>query len=475
MTLLVGLVWGGLPSQSVVNTVAASVFQVECAVASGGTYRARGKATAFATGGTGRLVTTLHAVSGCDRITVYSATRRATRQARVERAVSARDLAELSVVPEAAAPWTVAPLPTLNVQPALWEEYAVVGHAVGMPVAEPTPVKWRRRIAIEALVPAGVASQLRGLGWLDVSTEVDSLSGSIAPGHSGAPIVDGSGRVVAIAQGGLENGALEISWGLPVRWLPELAAAPPGAGPARAAAPALFTAGMEASLADAGDGVACGGARLVHVRTASLGELRDTADDPGGLRYLEQWLSGFGSVLDTNAFRYDIWRDLATGATLPVPAGRRPVPDGPRCAVVDPASGLRLLLAVDPVSGIDGAVAASIRFEQGWVGNRPGQLDAAFSYLAPLQRWDGLVANRKAVSLFTLVAGMPVVDEYAFETLSTKGSGALGAVVLKNNMYHELQCAYAGWMLPGCQAYTARHALFAQMVLGVHLSGWPVG
>src|ERR1019366_3416995 len=45
---------------------------------------------------------------------------------------------------------------------------------------------------------------------------VISIQGPILPGHSGAPVFDSVGRVVAIANGGLMGGAAQISWAVPV-------------------------------------------------------------------------------------------------------------------------------------------------------------------------------------------------------------------------------------------------------------------
>ena len=47
---------------------------------------------------------------------------------------------------------------------------------------------------------------------------VAAFTGNMQPGHSGGPIVDADGRVVAIADGGLEDGAVGLSWGIPISY-----------------------------------------------------------------------------------------------------------------------------------------------------------------------------------------------------------------------------------------------------------------
>ena len=48
-----------------------------------------------------------------------------------------------------------------------------------------------------------------------------SVQGPILPGHSGAPILDARDRVVAVANGGLKGGTVDIAWAIPfsnIRW-----------------------------------------------------------------------------------------------------------------------------------------------------------------------------------------------------------------------------------------------------------------
>lgn len=55
------------------------------------------------------------------------------------------------------------------------------------------------------------------------SAPVLGLDAALAPGDSGAPVFTKDGRVIAVADGGLMNGASSISWAMPLRnvnWIP---------------------------------------------------------------------------------------------------------------------------------------------------------------------------------------------------------------------------------------------------------------
>ena len=45
--------------------------------------------------------------------------------------------------------------------------------------------------------------------------QIASLQGPLVPGHSGAPVVDQDGSVVAIANGGLQKGTVGFGWAIP--------------------------------------------------------------------------------------------------------------------------------------------------------------------------------------------------------------------------------------------------------------------
>lgn len=87
---------------------------------------------------------------------------------------------------------------------------------VGFPQSVPTPLSLPltvedSRKKLSDLVPAGVSREaLARRHSPELAYGIVTLSGFLQPGHSGAPIVDTVGRVVAIGNGGLGTG---IGWG----------------------------------------------------------------------------------------------------------------------------------------------------------------------------------------------------------------------------------------------------------------------
>jgi trypsin-like peptidase len=96
------------------------------------------------------------------------------------------------------------------------EEVRVYGHPYGidnlittLAVREP-PIK-----ALKELLPPSLLSALRDRKSPNHLIRVLNLQGNLLPGHSGAPILDSKRRVVAIANGGLREGFSGIVWAVP--------------------------------------------------------------------------------------------------------------------------------------------------------------------------------------------------------------------------------------------------------------------
>ena len=75
---------------------------------------------------------------------------------------------------------------------------------------------------LEGLLPNAVKNALNSCRRPSPSIEILYLDGTLLPGFSGSPIIDNSGRLVGIADGGLESGASSISWGIKANKLTSL-------------------------------------------------------------------------------------------------------------------------------------------------------------------------------------------------------------------------------------------------------------
>jgi hypothetical protein len=97
------------------------------------------------------------------------------------------------------------------------EKVNVIGRPLNLPANLPTELKLRRPqiVALRDLVPPNLAEKLLDRRSPDPDQDVVSISDTLLPGHSGAPILDSQNRVLGVANGGLEGGFAEICWAIP--------------------------------------------------------------------------------------------------------------------------------------------------------------------------------------------------------------------------------------------------------------------
>ncbi len=219
--LLVGL--SGLPylaqaasmNAQLREQVARSVVQVQARGCPGGDRVGSG----FAFGPDQHVVTALHVVSGCQRISVYWEKHGgATQQARIVGVLNGADLALLH------APG--APGQALAHQPSKPQANAQL-EALGYYLAVPTMDNKPLRVTfgssrLRDMLPGGVRKELERSGAIDLNLDIVRLDGHLLPGLSGAPIFDLSGQVVAVGSGGLKSGAASVSWAVPASHLQTL-------------------------------------------------------------------------------------------------------------------------------------------------------------------------------------------------------------------------------------------------------------
>ncbi|MCL1123213.1 S1 family peptidase [Shewanella surugensis] len=76
------------------------------------------------------------------------------------------------------------------------------------------------------LLPSQAVEILRKTNMPSVTLPIYYLDGSLLPGYSGSPIVNPEGQLIGIGDGGLENGAANVSWVIPARYLTQLEQSP---------------------------------------------------------------------------------------------------------------------------------------------------------------------------------------------------------------------------------------------------------
>ncbi|MYA60913.1 MAG: trypsin-like peptidase domain-containing protein [Chloroflexi bacterium] len=308
---------------------------------------------------------------------------------------------------------------------------------------------------------------------LNLNLAIVRLDGHLLPGASGAPLLDGQGRVAAVGNGGLSHGAASISWAVPARHLDDLLEIPERAMPASSSSNLFAAPTAEWSRAGRRTPslLQCGGIDFVVSGTRGFEQLRMGTDDPAGLARLVIEIALAPTTL--RSFGYRIYTRVNDGAAIAVPAWMSVRRTGAHCEARSADGGLVVAFGGSRVTAPAMAHAASVVFERD-VLTRTGrywELDTNYAYATPLWRFDGFAATRKA--WFTNDGGP---QAWSFETLMTKHSTFAGVLAVYYN-HNRARVQYCRFQLPNdprCAGFEREFADFSQTILGVHLSTFPI-
>jgi hypothetical protein len=421
----------------------------------------------------GFVVTALHVVSGCGNITVHSEAAGQDSSAKVIHSLRAQDLALLQL--GKTLPGTDI-LDTTTQSPSLTEDLEALGYPLSIPKLDNTTVRLRYGgRQLRDIVPQQVADELKQIGSPSPDIDITDIEGHLLPGHSGAPILNVSGKVVAIADGGLENGAVGVSWGLPAANLTKLLASSEQLSAQTAHSAHLFAA---ETTAQNGPVLTCGGEVFKHIRTLQFADIQHAADDPVGL---QQILAAAGQGVPVSSFTFDVYQQASSGATFVVPGGSSVVSEAGMC-VSRSASG-SIVLRAQLVNSANDPMGqqASVAYEQKITGDNNWQLDPAWSYAMAVPRFDGFWKRRKSAVHYVLTPGFgPVMNENLFESLLYRNGVFLGVAAVNSKWTPEVvqlqqACRYSPQVSPGCPAALADFSDWVQAGIAVHLATFPIG
>jgi len=413
------------------------------------------------------------------------------------RVLKQHDLALLTVT----APPNITPLRVGTTPPGPGAKLVAWGYPVAVRGLLDTELRRRATSGtLDDLVNNSIRQQITAAGMPDPQSAVLFLEGGhLLPGHSGAPLINASDEVAGIADGGLERGAVEISWAIPADRLQDLAGSTEPIPAAGTNADVLFAADLvdatdltsfdtgaettdtavpvrRAEVAPNTSSFACGNASFVKVRTRSFSELIETADDVAGL---QQLVISSGNMLQPND-QYDVYQDIETGATVVTPAGLSMRSSHGFCVVDVNGTALQQVIRVATAPTPTAVQKQSVQYENDIVSVTGGSwvADPAWTYLAPFVRRDSAVVRRKGnVQMSASPAGL-VPSKYAFESLSAKGGFFLGVTALRNNLSPQVmqlqQMCVMGAPDPNCAAVLNEIRLLARMNIATHLSTFPV-
>jgi S1-C subfamily serine protease len=431
-------------------------------------------ATGFLWSSPETAVTAWHAVAGCGDISVYFEAQQVTRRATLAKVLRRADLALLKIAdPPAGRVLVVETAP-----PSLTEPLSVLGYPLQVHTMTNTPLQLRYGgKTLRNIVPDSVAQALSG-GSPSLDLEIDFIEGHLLPGNSGGPIFNQQRKIVAIADGGLENGAAAVSWGIPAKFLAQLAASSESTNPQQGVTTGgrqmhlLFAAETEAK--NRGE-ITCSGLTLTRLRTANFTQLAGSVDSPVGLYQLVQFFQ-----MNPSNFNFDVYQHLPSGATFVVPEGARLGQDSSGDCVAEASNGhIDLHLQVGVLGSANEAQAKAQAFELAWSGSngRGWIADPQWSNWTPYYRFDGLVVQRRAY-MHASDLYPSFMDQYGFETVAIRRNVFIGLATRYRwtpEFSQQFNLCRMAPAAPACAEVVRFFANWVQSVLSVQLTTFPVG
>lgn len=387
------------PSAAVLAKAAPSILRVtasgcpsDTASSSAGGSKDRA-ATGFPYESSNQVITAMHVILGCTSIKIGY--RGKELDARIIHVLPKADLVMLEVT---GAP-SVKPLELTDRVGDVKEKVDVYGFGMGVAKIENNELMIQApndpTTKLREATNDKVRDEIRKYGFPDLDTLVLRVEGHLLPGHSGAPVIDYTGKVIAIGSGGLEQGTVGIGWAIRSSYVAELVAAP-ATMPLKAGRPTSSFAYVQPTESSGTKPVRCGDGDFVWTRRRTLKQLVASSDDQTGFYKIAQSTGQPLSAFDNLSF--DIWTESGSGAGLALPAGSDLTPEGSDC-VADIIDGqLEIRVSASELPTVDRsnpsslsqwrsqAQSASLDFEQSALVEF-GQwnvIDPAFSYALPL-------------------------------------------------------------------------------------------
>jgi len=340
---------------------------------------------------------------------------------------------------------------------------------------------------LKGLLSSGLRKDLAICKSPDPEIDILYFDGSLLPGFSGSPIVNNSGQLVGIADGGLEEGAQSISWGVGAKFLNDLSVSQEHFKNAYCASKSSSVKFAAENLQDDTiDYLAFNGYKFIKTKTRTIAEMYPTVDDPKGL---DELITGFSmsNNLNYSDFSYDIYTDFKTGATFCVPKGTKLKVRNDLLVGHVPASNLAYLVwSKSSFSQVEHQ-NASLTFENKIIAytnmDLTYEVDTDYSYSQPVFKRNGIIVNRLAYMGYYVDDYNDVYPQtYLYETHIANGNTYLGmAVINLNNTLETISllttCAFTGQCIGSsfyddCNTSCINYISFSQLVLGVHMGGF---
>lgn len=451
--------------------VARSVVQVQARGCPGGDQTGSG----FAYGPDQHVVTAWHVVTGCNRVTVYWEKHGGvTRQARVVKVLKRADLALLHA---AGAPGRA--LTESKSRPQANDELEALGYYLSVPTMDNKPLRVTfGSTLLRDMLPKNVRQELERNQAIDLDLDIVRLDGHLLPGLSGAPIFDNKGRVVAIGSGGLKSGSASVSWGVPALYLSNLLTSSDGLGGGGGGSTSLFAAALLESDGPSSEAFNCGGVEFVYTGVRTLHELTLGHEHLDSIQYLvnEAELTD----ADLASFRYHTYQPVNGGGAAAIPEWMVLTHTGPTsCQALSQNNRYTVDFAGQEVSSLEHAQQVSVQYGDQYAAwsQRLWQPFPDYSYIGPIQRHDGMLANRATYfsegfdGTASVLARTFLVHQPPNNPLATF-TGIIGTFWNFNVEWIDYCDEFP--QQAGCMPILEEEKMAAQMMLGIFLASAPL-
>ena len=188
---------------------------------------------------------------------------------------------------------------------------------------------------LASLVPPKDRKQLEKSGVPSINLSIIYLDGSLLPGYSGSPVVDKDGNLVGIGDGGLEQGASNVSWVIPAKYLSELEKSTTNQLPeGLVKATQSFSAEVEievdkeietmddlAAIDQKYTSFSYGEFDFYETKIRSFEDMYQTSIDPENMEYFLDDYREYNVEIAYQDFKFDIYEDANNGIVISVPYG----------------------------------------------------------------------------------------------------------------------------------------------------------
>lgn len=450
--------------------VARSVVQVQARGCPGGDRTGSG----FAYGPDQHVVTAWHVVAGCERITTYWEKHGgATQQARVVRVLKSADL---TLLHSAGAPGKA--LPEVRTQPRVNDQLEALGYYLSVPTMDNKPLRVTfGSTRLGDMLPNDVRVELEKKRAIDLNLKIVRLDGHLLPGLSGAPLFDTKGRVVAIGSGGLKSGAASVSWAVPAAQLQQLLSSNDAASGGSQSS-SLFSAAL---LSDDGAGAEvfnCGGVQFAYTGLRSFHELTLGHEHLQSIEYLvgEAELT----EADLASFRYHSYQPVNGGGAVAIPEWMSLQYMGDdTCRALSSDNRFSLDFVGLAVSSQVEAHQLSMQYGDQYAAwsQRAWQPFQPYSYIGPVERGDGMIANRATYVAEGLAGTASLLARtYLLHQPPGTSPGTLTGII---GAYWDFNLQWVNYCEqaphdPNCAPLQQEEKMAVQMMLGVFLATAPL-